>query len=66
MFGHVKILGSHDVLLDKLSYLYISGISTDLLQSYLSNKQQYVIYKLLTIKTPKWHKLRQEFPRDQL
>ena len=33
---------NHDILLDKLSYLGISGISKDLLASYLSNRQQYV------------------------
>ena len=33
---------NHDILLDKLSYLGISGISKDLLTSYLSNRQQYV------------------------
>ena len=33
---------NHDILHDKLSYLGISGISKDLLASYLSNRQQYV------------------------
>ena len=33
---------NHDIVLDKLSYLGISGISKDLLASYLSNRQQYV------------------------
>ena len=33
---------NHDILLDELSYLGISGISKDLLASYLSNRQQYV------------------------
>ena len=33
---------NHDILLDKISYLGISGISKDLLASYLSNRQQYV------------------------
>ena len=32
------------ILLDKLSYLGISGISKDLLASYLSNRQQYVSF----------------------
>ena len=35
---------NHDILLDKLSYLGISGISKDLLASYLSNRQQYVSF----------------------
>ena len=35
---------NHDILLDKLSYLVISGISKDLLASYLSNRQQYVSF----------------------
>ena len=35
---------NHDILLDKLSYLGISGISKYLLASYLSNRQQYVSF----------------------
>ena len=35
---------NHDILLDKLSYLGISGISKDLLASYLSNGQQHVSF----------------------
>ena len=33
---------NHDILLDTLSYLVISGISKGLPASYLSNRQQYV------------------------
>ena len=33
---------NHNIFLDKLSYLGISGISKDLPASYLSNRQQYV------------------------
>ena len=41
MYRHIL---NHDILIDKLSYLAISGISQDLLATYLSNRQQYVSF----------------------